>query len=355
MGSERVRVACRLTVAVAIACSFSASVAYAAPSAADRETARALMDEGRAAEQKKDYKGALAAYKGADAIMHVPTTGIAVAKMHEKLGQLVEARDAALAVTRIPVEPKEPAVVAEGRKQADELASALAPRIPTWKIEVKIPAGFTPEVKVDDANVPYDALIAPRRLNPGHHVVIAKAANVERKAEVDLAEKDAKSVTLEFPADLKMPVVVAKPAEGPGAAPAKPTKTLISPLVWIGLGVAGAGAIVGGITGAISLSSVSTAKEGCRNGLCPPATHGDLDSAQTTATISNIGFIVAGVGAATAVVGLVVGGKRVEVAPAPATATQVTPSGRAASGGPWGGVTARPYLGAGQAGVVGQF
>jgi hypothetical protein len=325
----------RFATIVIVGC-LLASPALAAPTAADRESARALMDQGRSAEQKGDHKAALAAYKGADAIMHVPITGVAVAKSYVALGQLVEARDQALTVSRLPVEGKEPPVMVAARKEADELASSLGPRIPTLTITVKIPATFKPDVTVDDVVVPYDALVAPRRLNPGHHVIIAKAASVERKAEIDLAERDAKTVTLEFPNDLKGPVVVAKTETKPAEPEKKKTKTLISPLVWIGIGVAGVGAITGGITGAISLSSVSTAKEGCRDSLCPPETHGDLDSAQTTATISNIAFVVAGVGAATAVVGLILGGKRVEE-PAPAAAR------------------ARPYVGAGQVGVVGEF
>src|SRR5262249_44553309 len=54
--------------------------AAGAPSAADRETARKLLDDGDAAFEKKDYDGALKAYAAAHAIMHVPTTGIEVAK-----------------------------------------------------------------------------------------------------------------------------------------------------------------------------------------------------------------------------------------------------------------------------------
>ena len=53
--------------------------------------------------------------------MHVPTTGLAVARTQAALGLLVEARDTALGVTRIPVIPKEPPVIGEGRKQADNL------------------------------------------------------------------------------------------------------------------------------------------------------------------------------------------------------------------------------------------
>jgi len=329
MVSRRKALASTALLVVALA----PSAALAAPTAADRETARALMDEGRTAQQKGDLKAALAAYKGADAIMHVPSTGLAVARAHVALGQLVEGRDAALGVARIPAAPKEPAVMVEARKAAEDLAAEVAPRIPTLKIEVKAPPNVVPDVTVDDAAVPFDALIAPRRLNPGHHVVVAKAGAVERRAEVDLAERDAKSVSLELPAEAKP--AVAKGPEPKGTEPPPVVKTKTSPLVYVGIGVGGAGLLVGGLAGIFSMTSVSSAKDGCRDGLCPPETHSDLDSAATWAAVSNIGFVVAGVGAATAVVGLIVGGKRVEVG--------------------HGAARTRPYVGAGQVGVAGEF
>src|SRR5947207_9657736 len=52
-----------------------ASPALAAPSAADRETARALVVEGKQRRDKGDLPGALESFKAADAIMRVPTTG----------------------------------------------------------------------------------------------------------------------------------------------------------------------------------------------------------------------------------------------------------------------------------------
>src|SRR5262249_1001249 len=67
------------------------SPAYAEPSAADRETARSLMNEGDAKFDAKNYAQALKAYQGAHAIMGLPSTGYAVARTQAALGQLVEA------------------------------------------------------------------------------------------------------------------------------------------------------------------------------------------------------------------------------------------------------------------------
>jgi hypothetical protein len=309
------------------------------PSAADRETARALMDDGRARTQKGDLKGALLAYSGADAIMHVPTTGLAVARTQAALGLLVEARDTALNVTRIPVTPKEPPVIGEGRKQADDLANELAPRIPTLTIVVKVPAGFDPEVTVDDLAVPYAALVAPRRVNPGHHVIVAKAGTVERRAEIDLVEKDAKSVALEFPPDMKpppKPVVVLPDGSKGNAQPQQPAKRGTHPLVYVGITVGSIGLVTGLGAGFFSYSKIKSADEQCTDKQCPPPAHGDLDTATTAAVVSNIGFIVAGAGAATTVLGILLSGGKAESKPST-------------------GASARPYVGPGHVGLTGAF
>src|SRR5687768_9838148 len=99
--------------------------AGAQPSAADKETARSLMNQGDTARDEQDYRAALKAYEAADAIMRVPTTGLAVARMHEKLGQLLEARDKALAVARIPAGATEPAAFTTARNEAEQLADAI--------------------------------------------------------------------------------------------------------------------------------------------------------------------------------------------------------------------------------------
>jgi hypothetical protein len=310
MASERWRVA---VASVALVLCPAVAQAAPTPTAADRETARTLMDVGRKKEALQDFKGALKAYQGADAIMHVPATGLAVAQMQAATGQLVEARDTALAVVRSTPEPREPEIFAQNRKTADEMATALEPRIPSLTIQVKAPADVTPDVLVDGVAVPYAALVAPRRLNPGHHVVVAKIGTVERRAEADLAERESKTVQVEFPADVKAAPVVATtgPSTQPPLTPPppEPRKRATSPLVWVGAAVGGVGLLVG--AGVLSITKVQAAKDGCKDNLCPASTHDDLDTATTMATISNVGFLVAGAGAATALVGLIVGGKPV--------------------------------------------
>src|SRR5206468_3380628 len=80
-----------LAVVAAIASFALATSSFAAATAADRETARALVQEGKLRKEKNDLPGALQSFKGADAIMHVPTTGMLVARTQVDMGLLVDA------------------------------------------------------------------------------------------------------------------------------------------------------------------------------------------------------------------------------------------------------------------------
>src|SRR5690606_23504734 len=68
----------RWVFAILVALAVSAPIRASAqqPSLADRETARALMDEGDRKRDSGDLAGALKSYEAADALMRVPTTGI---------------------------------------------------------------------------------------------------------------------------------------------------------------------------------------------------------------------------------------------------------------------------------------
>lgn len=175
----------------------------AEPGAADKETARRLMTEGRAHRKANELKEALQAFTAADSIMHVPTTGLEVAKSQLESGLLVEARDTALGVVRLPVEAREPTAFGEARAQAQAMAAEIQPRIPTITVKVDgLAPGAPVTVTVDGVEIPTAALGAPRAVDPGHHLVAAHSGGGRPKSvEVELAESDRKEVTLDVPPD----------------------------------------------------------------------------------------------------------------------------------------------------------
>lgn len=302
-----------LSVAAMLAASLplTSHVAHADPSAADKETARALMAEGRKKRDLGDQKGALEAFRAAHKIMGVPTTGLEVGRTEAALGLLLEARDTLLSVTRIPVKPGEPEPIAKARAEAQTLFDELAPRIPSVKLVVKGAAEGAPSrVFFDGVEASGGVLGVPRKMNPGDHEVAVRIGDVERKTTFSLKDGEQRDVELEF-GDAKptMPIEQPKP---------KPESHGTNPLVFVGFGLAGVGVIAGSVTGLLHLSKTSSLKDRCPGGQCPPDTHADYDSAQRLGTLSTVSFIVAGVGAGIGVLGLALG------APAPKSETTKT-------------------------------
>ena len=262
------------------------------------------MDEGKARLHANDYPRAIEAIGKANDLMHVPTTALALAKAHLAAGHLVEARDAAIAAERLPREDREPRVFDAARKQAAELARELKPRIPTVRLRVEGPAT---RIVVDGTEVPLSIAGEPIAMNPGKRTIRVTGDAGEARAEVDLAEREAKEVAL----------VLGHEAEPPPPRPAPAVKTtppderqhgmrtpLAKGLLYGGLGVGVLGLGAGAVTGVMTLSRANRVEPQCANDICAPTARDDLDSARTLGTISTVAFVVGGVGIAAGVVGL---------------------------------------------------
>ncbi len=261
--------------------------ADAEPTAQEKETARALMDQGDERFEQQNYAGALEAYLGAHAIMRVPTTALEVAKVQEKLGRLVEARDALLEAIRYPKTPNEPLVYATARTSAEQQAVALGERIPSIVVRIKgQPKDALMKVTVDGVVVPPAAASLPFRVNPGrHHVVVSSEDTTTGDGNVDVAERESKVVDV---------TVVARPR--PAKKDAAP-ETRSSPFRTVGLVTAGAGVagLVVGTAFGISASSKQDDAD-CPGNVCRDDASAEmLRSANDAATASNIAFLVGGV------------------------------------------------------------
>jgi hypothetical protein len=319
----------------------TAPSAFAEPSAADKETARSLMTEGRAARDKGDLQAAMKAFVAADAIMHVPTTGLEVARAQVALGQLVEARDTALRVTRIPERAGEPAPFKQARQAAAALNDDLESRIPSVIVHLKdVPDGATATVTIDEAPVPLEVIGQPRKLDPGRHNIVAKAGMAEGRQEVDLAERDAKDVTVELlsPEGATPATTEAAGGSQPTEEPPAERSTASKVMIWGGFGVAGAGLVVGSITGMLTLSKTNSIKSNCNGNNCPSSQYGDMDSAGSLGTISTVSFVAAGAGLAVGIVGLLIGPST--PAPTPTAPAQPAENEKNARIEPWIGVGA---------------
>jgi hypothetical protein len=299
----------------------SSGVARGEPSAADKETARSLLNEGDRKRDAKDLRGALEAYRAADSIMGVPTTAIEVAKTEERLGLLVEARDTALRIARLPVAAAEPRAFQLARAAAERLASELAQRVPSIRVTVRGPSAGEATLQFDEAVIPRAAAGMPRKINPGPHVVVARADGYEQaSAELVIAERENRELELVLS---KRPNTPGAGGDRAGALPATsapvdraPSSSRTSPLVYVGGAVAFTGLLVGTVAGVAELRRTAEAETECGAGR-RDACSDRLDSAHGLATLSNVSLGVGALGAAVAIFALM----RAEPAKAPGAAS----------------------------------
>ncbi len=279
-----------------------ASTSFAAPTMAQREEARRKMDEGRSSAKAGDHQRALEAFSAAHDLMHVPTTGLAVAKEQAALGRLVEARATARDVLAMPRQEKEPPVFGEARQAAKDLETELFGRIPTLALTIQ--GGRATRVTVDGAAILEAQLADPIPLNPGSHVVVVKGGDdTEKHVDVDLKEGDVRKLTVDLPSPEPRKLVVgdgpSTPAEDEGGR-----SGASKALIYGGFGLAVVGAAVGAVTGVMTLSKAKTLSPKCEDKICAPEVQSELDGANTLATVSTIGFAAAGAGLVLGVIGL---------------------------------------------------
>ncbi|MGK4005861.1 hypothetical protein WMF31_24760 [Sorangium sp. So ce1036] len=252
--------------------------ARAEPSAADRDTARALLIEGRKKRDAGDVEGARANFRAAHALMHVPTTGLDLARADEALGRLVEARATAYEVVHLPVAQSEPAAFTRARAEAAALLQRLEARIPSLLLRIEGAPLDEVDARVDGERIPGPALALPRRLNPGRHEVVVSAPGfpTERR-EVTLNEG------VRAPVEVRITLVPGPQAElaggaepPPPGAPAAP-RAPVPTWAWAAGGV-GLAALVGSVGFAIDHAAArDTLDEECPGSVCDRSTH-DLES-----------------------------------------------------------------------------
>lgn len=298
-----------------------AAALAAEPSAADRETARTLVIEGRKKFGAGDYEGARKAFEAAHEIMGVPTTGLDLARALEKLGKLVEARATALEVTRIPAKKREPQAFTEARPEAQELAEKLEARIPALELKIEGPPADALEVKVDGEAVPASALSFPRKVNPGSHTVEASAAgwkSASREVSADEGQTIPVELTLEA---LPKELAPAQPApDGPTPPPETSRDTPVWAWVAGGVGLAALG--VGGYFAYDYISVRGDVEDACPGDVCTPGTY-SADEVEGLRSRWNrdlglaIGLGAAGLaGVGVAIVGIVTAPEKTEAAEA---------------------------------------
>lgn len=191
--------------------------------------------------------------------------------------------------------------------KCNEWLTELDKEIPSIVVSVEPPPDQIAGIQVAvDGNLVEGGLNGrPVSLDPGPHDVRVTFPDgkVETQKVIVAQGEQNRKVVISLAVPQPDPVPGAVP---PGPRPITPEPTGgISPLVWVGFGVAVVGGIVGGITGGVALSKSSDIKDACGGFQCDPSHEDDLDQGEALAHVSTVSFAVAGAGAAVGIIGLV--------------------------------------------------
>jgi serine/threonine protein kinase len=179
-----------------------------------------------------------------------------------------------------------------------------------------------PSVTIDGAVIPEAALDAPRKVNPGAHLIVAMVAQERREAQVNVAEGETQAVSVDYPSVSGAPAPVPSSAlpssistgqQAPAASAASPPSAATpagpdtsagpahaSPPLggYVLLGVGGAGAAVATVFGLIALNNKNGLDAACGTNKqnCPVSAQSDISGLHTNSLVSDVATGVAAAG-----------------------------------------------------------
>lgn len=170
-----------------------------AQSAADKATARQLAIDGIKAYEAGDYPTALDRLQRAQALYDAPVHLLYIARSQVKLGMLVEGAETYRRLSRVQLGADAPKAFLDARQSGAKELPAVEPRIPTLIVNVAPSGVENLELVIDQESVSAAAIGVERPINPGRHVVTARAPGYDAaQSSVELAEGEKKSIHLEL-------------------------------------------------------------------------------------------------------------------------------------------------------------
>jgi hypothetical protein len=258
-----------------------------------KDQARRLADEGQHLFDAGDYKQAILRLQDADSRFAAPTIKLLWAQAHEKLGQLVEARQVYQRVADEKLAAPSSKEFRDAQSTAAWAVARLEKAIPTLSLGLVGDSEASVSLTLDGTPLSAAELGQAMPLDPGKHTLVIERPGQEAETRT-VALKEGESRRIE----IRRGVAAAVPA--PKAIPAPPEaagRSYVAPAVVFGLGAAGL--VAGGITGGIALSKMASFRQRCGPELdCPPSLQSELDGAKMAGHVSTVSFAMGGVGAA---------------------------------------------------------
>jgi len=325
---------------------------------AERAGARSAATAGADAFEAGKYQDALDLFQRAESLVHSPVHLSYIGQCHANLGHLVEAHETFLRLSRedLPANARE--AVKRSVSEGSERAKQLEPRLPYLAIKLQgaVP-GETVEVTLNGAVVAPALIGIPAPTNPGDYVVRATAPGKD-SGEVKLTLQEGQRQeavvmlrsTGEVPAVAPVPAAAATTSNTSATEPSTPQDdgaqggSLKLP-AYVALGVGAVGLGLGTYYALDAGKAADEADEMCggsrsscslEDGVSRSDVESKNDQAGSSRTMAIVGFAVGGVGLAAGATLLVL---------------SMSDTDGTASSEP--GVV--PYVGFGEAGVVGRF
>lgn len=172
----------------------------------ERAGARAAASEGAKAFNESRWADAIDLFSRAQSLVKAPPHLLYIARSHEKLGQLVKARENYLQIKRANIADDAPAAFKEAKRAAETELAALEPRLPYVTVNVQGAGAAQVTVTQDGVQVPSALVGVPRPVDPGEHKFQAYAKDMESEVvTLTVKEGGKESVAL---------ALVAKPGAG---------------------------------------------------------------------------------------------------------------------------------------------
>jgi hypothetical protein len=237
-------------------------------SVADKEQARALVAEGRELrDDKHDVRAARDRFRAAYKLIKTPIIGLDLAGAHAALSELLEAYAVVDEIGRLPVKDTESDESKQARLKAAELKAELDRRIPKLVITMAEPDAHA-KVLLDGAELAPEALLVPRPVNPGPHVLEVQTQGAKpARTDVVVREGQTERVTLHAPPSA--PEAASSSTQAPPAGGEQPRSSSAGPVMRVvglsaaGVGVAGMGVSI--VLGLMAKAQASSAKCDAQN------------------------------------------------------------------------------------------
>jgi hypothetical protein len=268
---------------------------------ADKAAAESLFQQGKAALDEGRYDEACAKLTESLRIERALGTLINLARCHELQGRTATSWAEYLEVSELAGKAGQ----SDRAKGAAELAGKLEPKLSKLRIDAPFPVSGL-EIRRDDTLVGPGALGASVAVDPGEHVVTARASGYETWTTKIVVRPDADKVTVTIPR--MQPSASVTPAVSPAPLPGDGKRAGGSGMRTAGFVISGLGLVglgVGAVFGVMTFGDASDAENDpqlCPKKVCSAEGRNKIDAAETKGMISTVAF---GAGAAAAGVGVV--------------------------------------------------